>query len=44
MIPFLLTLYFAAKVIDLVNRDAWPLLFEFNAAGGDVLDRDGRRA
>jgi len=30
MIPLLLVVYFAAKVIDLVNRDAWPLLFEFN--------------
>jgi Ni/Fe-hydrogenase subunit HybB-like protein len=30
MIPLLLVIYFAAKVIDLVNRDAWPLLFEFN--------------
>jgi Ni/Fe-hydrogenase subunit HybB-like protein len=31
LIPFLLTLYFAAKVIDLVNRDAWPLLFQASA-------------
>jgi len=30
MIPLLLVLYFAAKIIDLINRDAWPLLFEWN--------------
>ncbi|MCK9996611.1 MAG: Ni/Fe-hydrogenase cytochrome b subunit [Candidatus Krumholzibacteria bacterium] len=30
MIPLLLVVYFAAKVIDLVNRDAWPLMFEAN--------------
>ncbi len=28
LIPFLLTVYFAAKVIDLVNRNAWHYLFE----------------
>ena len=30
MIPLLLVIYFAAKVIDLVNRDAWRLLFQAN--------------
>jgi Ni/Fe-hydrogenase subunit HybB-like protein len=30
MIPLLLAVYFAAKIIDLVNRDAWPLLFQAN--------------
>jgi Ni/Fe-hydrogenase subunit HybB-like protein len=30
MIPLLLVVYFAAKVIDLVNRDAWQLLFHAN--------------
>jgi Ni/Fe-hydrogenase subunit HybB-like protein len=30
MIPMLLVVYFAAKVIDLVSRDAWPLLFQAN--------------
>jgi len=30
MIPLLLVVYFAAKVIDLVNRDAWQLLFQAN--------------
>ena len=30
MIPLLLTIYFAGKVIDLINRDAWPLLFKAN--------------
>ncbi|MFH2052906.1 MAG: NrfD/PsrC family molybdoenzyme membrane anchor subunit [bacterium] len=29
IIPFLLTIYFAAKVIDLVGRDAYVYLFEF---------------
>jgi len=28
LIPFLLTVYLGAKVIDLVNRGAWRLLFE----------------
>jgi Ni/Fe-hydrogenase subunit HybB-like protein len=31
MIPFLLVIYFGAKLIDLVNRDALPLLFEGTA-------------
>ena len=30
MIPLLLVIYFAAKVIDLVNRDAYPLMFQAN--------------
>jgi len=30
LIPFLLTIYLGAKVVDLVNRDAWYFLFEPN--------------